>query len=88
MRLMLTPDERALILKRRADAKQRTDERAALMQQLYDALALPIDEALPVVKRFLNADFKLVFDPRVTKWCADNSKAILADHEASNPRSK
>jgi hypothetical protein len=66
---------------------QREKEREAVLQQLWAALTLPFDQALPTVKRFINADFKLLFDPRVAQWCADNAAAIQADHDA-NPRSK
>jgi hypothetical protein len=56
-----------------------------LNQQLWPALSLPFDQALPVVKRFVQADFHLLFDVRMAKWCRDNSAAIKA---ASNPESK
>jgi hypothetical protein len=68
--------------------EQRDDARRLVLLQLYGALSLPFDQALPIVKRFINADFKLVFDPRVAQWCADNGDAIQADHEASNPKGK
>jgi hypothetical protein len=56
-----------------------------LDQQLWPALSLPFDQALPVVKRFINADFGLAFDPRIAQWCRDNNAAIIA---ASNPKGK
>src|SRR5580698_11135050 len=62
-------------------AQQRAENE--LRQQLFDALLMPFDQALPIVKKFLEVDFKLVFDPRVTQWCKDNSTAIVADHKAS-----
>lgn len=82
MRLVLTPDERALILSRREDAKRKADAAIALKQQLYNALDLPFDDAYHVVKQFCNAEFKLVFDPRVIEWCRKHSKAILAKHNS------
>lgn len=82
MRLVLTPDERALILSRREDAKRKADAKAARYQQLYAALDLPFDKAYPVVKQSCNADFKIVMDPRVAEWCRKHSKAILAKHNS------
>ena len=67
-------------------AQQRAENE--LRQQLYDALFMPFDQALPIVKQAISADFNLVWDKRVTAWCVANAKAIAADHEASNPKGK
>jgi hypothetical protein len=64
---------------------QRAEAREMVLQQLWSALSLPFDQALPVVKQFVQADFHLLFDVRMAKWCRDNSAAIKA---ASNPESK
>jgi hypothetical protein len=63
---------------------QRDAERAMVMQRLWTSLFLPFEHAYPIVRQFVNADFKLVFDPRIIKWCADNHAAILA----ANPEGK
>jgi hypothetical protein len=76
--IKLTPEEREHILSRRAIAKQREADRLEMQAKLVDALSLPFVEALPIVKRLINADFNLVWDPRVMQWCTDNSKAIVA----------
>jgi hypothetical protein len=43
---------------------------------LDKALALPFDEALPIVRKCLNSDYKLIWTDRLAKWCAANDKAI------------
>ena len=52
------------------------DEKAALKRELYSALFKPFDEALPIVRKHINADFKVAFDERVAAWCVANSEAI------------
>jgi hypothetical protein len=59
---------------------QRDAERALVMQQLWTSLFLPFEHAYPIVKRFIDADFMLAFDPRIAKWCHDNEAAILASN--------
>lgn len=79
MRLRLTLDERNQILKQREEAKWRIAERKEKLQRLYDTLSLPPNEALPILRHFINDDFKILFNPRVAKWCVDNSAAIVVE---------
>jgi len=64
-------------------AQQRAENE--LRQQLFDALLMPFDQALPIVKRFVNADLNLLYDKRVAAWCKTNSKAIQASAEYKPP---
>jgi hypothetical protein len=71
------------------DLTARDAARAALLQELYDALSLPFDQALPIVKIFISADVNLVWDKRVTAWCvrhADQIQAMTAQVKKESKR--
>ena len=74
--MKLTPEEREHILSRRAIAKQREADRLELQAMLDHALSLPFDQALPIVRKCLNTDYKLIWTDPLAKWCTANSKAI------------
>lgn len=69
---------------------QRDEAKRQVYAQLWGALKLPFTDALPIVKRFVDVDLSVMFDPRLTKWCADNAKAIQAsaEYKPPYPRSK
>jgi hypothetical protein len=73
------------IFRRYRIAQRKARREMLLDQQLWPALSLPFDQALPVIKRFIDVDFNLVFDPRLAKWCNANSEAIIA---ADNSKGK
>jgi|SRR5580698_6935842 hypothetical protein len=66
-------------------AQQRAENE--LRQQLFDALLMPFDQALPIVRKFINADSKLMWDKRIIAWCVAHSKEIaeFALKEKANP---
>jgi hypothetical protein len=63
---------------------QRDKAKEAVYEQLWGALKLPLDQAIPVARKFANADFNIVFDKRFVKWCTDNAAAIQA-YVKANP---
>ncbi len=74
--MKLTPEEHEHILSRRAAAKALEESTKVVQAMLDRALSLPFDEALPLIRKCMSSDYKLIWTDALAKWCATHHKEI------------